>query len=118
MRVAVLGASSEPSRYAFKAVQSLLAKGHEVIGVSPRLPDLGIAVVASVERLPAGVHTLTLYVGPERSTAMAQQLLAYPFSRVIMNPGSENAGLAAAFAARGTEVVEGCTLVMLATGQF
>ncbi len=118
MKVAVLGASANPERYAFKAVKSLLAKGHEPFGVSPQLPKLEVPVVSSVRELPPGIHTLTLYVGPARSAEMQEELLGYPFQRVIMNPGAENAGLAAALRAKGVEVVEACTLVMLSTGQF
>jgi hypothetical protein len=35
-----------------------------------------------------------------------------------MNPGAENSALAAEAEQAGIEVVEGCTLVMLRTGQF
>jgi hypothetical protein len=35
-----------------------------------------------------------------------------------MNPGAENSALAARAEEAGIEVVEGCTLVMLRTGQF
>jgi len=35
-----------------------------------------------------------------------------------MNPGAENHALAAKAKEAGIEVVEGCTLVMLRTGQF
>lgn len=35
-----------------------------------------------------------------------------------MNPGAENFALAEKAEAAGIEVVEGCTLVMLQTGEF
>lgn len=119
MKVAVLGASADPSRYAYKAAERLRARGHEVIGVNPRLPDLGaIPVVATVRELPPDLHTLTVYLAPERSALLGADLDALAVRRVIFNPGAEHDALAARFAARGVQVLEACTLVLLATGAF
>ncbi len=38
--------------------------------------------------------------------------------RVIFNPGTENAVVIETLSRSGIECVEGCTLVMLKTGQF
>jgi predicted CoA-binding protein len=119
MLVAVLGASDNPARYAHVAVQRLRAAHHDVIGVNPRLPDLGeVSVVKSVGELPTGVHTLTVYLAPERSELLARDLLALPVKRVIFNPGSEHPDLQRRLTEQGTRVVEACTLVLLATGRF
>ena len=45
-------------------------------------------------------------------------MTAAGFRRVIFNPGSENFALAKRLEASGAEVVEACTLVLLATGRF
>ena len=119
MRVAVLGASAKPSRYSYLAVQRLLSKGHEPIGVSPSKPKLdGVRVVGTLEELPADVHTLTMYVGPARSNGLSDAIVHQGFKRVIFNPGSENAALMRKLREAGVEVVEGCTLVMLSAGSF
>jgi predicted CoA-binding protein len=119
MDVAVLGVSANPQRYAYKAMQELKARGHHPIGINPHLSKTSqFDVVATIAELPANVHTLTLYVGPERSTTLAEAILGYGFERVIFNPGSENAELAGRLRLRKTEVIEACTLVMLKTGQF
>lgn len=39
-------------------------------------------------------------------------------ARIIFNPGTENPTFEEAAKALGMEVVEGCTLVMLATGAY
>ena len=62
------------------------------------------------------VHTITIYLGPARSTPLIEEILAANPQRIIMNPGAENEELAAAASGAGIEVVEGCTLVMLKTG--
>lgn len=75
-------------------------------------------MVAEVPQLPAGVHTLTVYVSPEKSAALTDDVTGYGFARVIFNPGAENPELAQRLRNTGVEVVEACTLVMLSTGEF
>ncbi len=118
MTVAILGASPKPDRYAFLAREKLLAHGHEVVGVSPSLPEIGSPVVRSVSELPLGIDTLTVYVGAKGTEDAAGQILSYGFRRVVFNPGAENPALMAALRERGVDAFEACTLVMLSTGQF
>ena len=119
MDVAILGASANPGRYAFKAASRLLAAGHRVVGINPAVFSFhGMNVVPSIAALPPGLHTLTVYLSAEKSQTMADAIAAYGFSRVIFNPGAENPELAGRLRSGGVEVLEACTLVMLATGQF
>jgi len=119
MRVAVLGASANPKRYSHQAVARLLAHGYTVFPINPGLESLlGVKVFAGLADLPAPPHTLTLYVGPKRSTAMADAILAARPRRVIFNPGAENPALAERLKRTGVNVLEACTLVLLSTNQF
>jgi len=119
MDVAILGASANPNRYSYKAAHRLLAAGHRPVGVNPSQVAIpGLDVVPSIGDLPPRLHTLTVYVSPEKSEAMADAIVNYGFARVIFNPGAENPALATRLRAAGIEVLEACTLVMLATGEF
>lgn len=119
MNVAILGATPKADKYANMAQVKLLAHGHSVVGVNPALPDLGgVQVAKSVSDLPSGIDTLTVYVGSERSSALADEILSYGFRRVVFNPGAENPALASRLREKGVEAVEGCTLVMLSSRQF
>jgi predicted CoA-binding protein len=119
MIVAILGASSKPERYAFLAAQRLTVAGHRVIGINPAMPSVnGIEMVGTVLQLPPNVHTLTVYVAPNVSTNVADEIVGYGFRRVIFNPGSENPPLAERLIADGVEVVEACSLVLLSTHRF
>jgi len=120
MKVAVLGASPKPDRYSNKAVRSLVEHGHEVLPVNPGYDRIeGIPAVRSLsEIMPGSVDTLTVYVGPDRSDELAEDIRLLKPSRVIFNPGAENVALAAALREEGLQVVEACTLVMLNTGRF
>ncbi|MBX2988362.1 MAG: CoA-binding protein [Bdellovibrionaceae bacterium] len=118
-KVAILGASKDPSRYAYKAFQMLREYGHEPLPVTPKFDQLeGVPAVARLSDLKTPIDTLTMYVGPAISSKLLDEVLALKPGRVIFNPGSENPELIAALEKAGIPVVEGCTLVMLRTRQF
>jgi hypothetical protein len=119
MNVAVLGASNKPERYSFQAVKLLAEKGHAVCPVHPALATIdGVPVFKQLEDIRVALHTITVYVGPERSTALAAAILAARPQRVIFNPGAENPALAQQLQTAGIQVEDACTLVLLRTGQF
>jgi predicted CoA-binding protein len=117
--VAVLGASNNPERYSNMAVRRLREAGHHVIPVNPAFPAIeGLPVARSLGEIKEPVDTLTLYVGPQRLVPLTDEILRLAPKRVIFNPGTESPELAAALDRAGLPHVEGCTLVMLQTGQF
>ena len=118
-RVAVLGASPKPNRYAFKAMQMLRQHGHEPLPVNPAYDEiLGVKCYRRINDVPAPIDTLTVYLGKRRSDPLVEQITNAAPRRIILNPGAENDELASAARKRGIEVVEGCTLVMLSVGTF
>jgi predicted CoA-binding protein len=119
MNVAVIGASADPERYSYLAIELLNRKGHRVFPVHPRLPEIqGLKVYAALRELPEPVDTITLYVNSKISQKMGPEILTASPRRIIFNPGAENPELARLAAEKGIEAVEACTLVMLKTGQF
>lgn len=116
--VAILGASDNPSRYSFMALELLIEKGHELRLINPRLKSIaGHPCVSSLSALK-DVHTLTIYVNPEILEQNLDGIIKLHPKRVIMNPGSESLLVKKALEQQGIEVIEGCTLVMLRTSQF
>ena len=119
MNVAVIGASDNPERYSYQAVKLLQEHGHKVFPVHPKLKEIeGVKVYASVKEIPEAIDTLSLYVSPEISSKMAEELTGAKPRRIIFNPGAENPALEEAAQKKGLQTLEACTLVMLRTGQF
>ncbi|HMO51968.1 MAG TPA: CoA-binding protein [Kiritimatiellia bacterium] len=120
MKVAVLGASPKPERYANQAVRLLREFGHDVIPVTPAHTEVaGVPAAPNLEALPeGGVDTVTVYVSPAHSATMTSALLRLRPRRVIFNPGAENPALAEALRHAGIEVEDACTLVLLRLGAF
>ena len=85
--VAVLGASRKPARFSNQAVRLLKTGGYRVIPVHRKIAEIeGIAVSPRLCMISDKVHTLTLYVGPERSREMMQDIVDLNPARVIFNP--------------------------------
>ena len=117
--VVVLGASPKAERHSNQAVRALVENGHRVIPVHPLLKQIGgVVAVPALGHIHEAVHTLTLYVGPEKGIQLLQEMIDLRPDRVIMNPGTESEEIEVQLTARGIQVVKGCTLVMLQTGQF
>jgi predicted CoA-binding protein len=118
-RVVVMGASHKPERYSNQAIRLLQEHGHEVIPVHPRLDEVeGLQVAHSLSEIAGAVDSLTLYIGPERSSAIAEAIVQLRPGRVIFNPGSENPDLGQRLEEAGIAHEQACTLVLLRTGQF
>ena len=117
--VAVLGASPRPDRYSNQAVRLLASLDYRPIPVNPAYDQIeGLPCFPKIAAIDESVHTITVYLGPARSTPLIDEIVTAKPQRIILNPGAENEELAAAASSAGIEVVEGCTLVMLKTGLF
>lgn len=118
--VAVIGASSDPSRYAYKCMEMLEEYGHKPVPVHPREEEvLGHKVVHNLGELAdQKVDTITVYVNPAISDKYEKDMIKVHPKRVIFNPGAENPKLAKALLDNGIEVENACTLVLLRTGSY
>lgn len=118
MKTLVIGASSNPERYAYMAVNSLLKHQHEVVAIGQR-KDVVAGVAIETEKVPfEAVHTVTLYLNPQRQKEYYEYIISLHPERVIFNPGTENPEFYSLLKANNIETEVACTLVLLATNQF
>jgi len=119
-KTVVIGASTNPSRYAYIAANMLKDYGHEVVPVGIKKGELVGKEILNLKDNPQvdDVDTVTLYVGPHNQEPWYDYVLGLNPKRIIFNPGTENGHLEKMAEDKGIEVVEGCTLVMLRAGQF
>lgn len=114
----VFGASLRSNRYSHLAIHRLVQNGVETVAFGAREGEVaGVRIETSLESFHE-VHTITLYMNPYRQPAFYDDLIHLRPQRVIFNPGTENPEFYTLLRKEGIEVVVGCTLVMLATGQF
>ena len=119
-KTVIIGATTNPARYAHLAAEMLTEHGHEIVPVGIRHGEVVGKPILDIRQKPgiSGVDTVTLYIGPHRQPEWVDYILSLKPKRIIFNPGTENHGFERRAEASGIEIVEGCTLVMLSTGQF
>lgn len=114
----VLGASPTPVRYAYKAVKRLLSYGHEVVAIGKIEAEIDSVKISKEMIDIPDVHTVTMYLNPEKQEPYLEYIIDLEPQRIIFNPGSYNPKLEKLATAAGIEVLEDCTLVMLDNDEY
>lgn len=114
----IIGASPNPSRYAYLAANMLKSKGHDLVNVGVKRGQVAGVEIEEPGHVHTDIHTITLYIGPHLQEQYYDYILQTKPKRVIFNPGTENAALENLLETNGIETIEACTLVLLSTGQY
>lgn len=114
----VLGATTNPSRYAYLAANKLVAHHHEIVLVGIKPGVVAGATIHTDLPTPTDIDTVTLYLNPERQKAYYDYLLSLQPKRIIFNPGTENDELADLAQKNGIATEEACTLVLLSLNEY
>ncbi|MGZ9735349.1 CoA-binding protein [Flavobacterium sp. GNP002] len=114
----VLGATTKPERYAFKAVNMLVEKGHSVLALGQNAGEVA-GVKIQTKAIPLkNIDTVTLYLNPTRQRDYYNYIVEAKPKRVIFNPGTENPEFYQLLKLNDIKVEVACTLVLLATNQY
>jgi len=114
----VLGASTNPERYSYKAIVSLKAHGHDVVAISSKEGELlGVKFEKSLPEF-GNVDTVALYVNSKIQEGFYADIIRLNPRRVVFNPGTENPTFEAMLNANKIQTVQACTLVMLSIGNY
>ncbi len=117
-RTLIIGASSNPERYAYKAAEKLLKYGHEIELIGLRPDTIFNQTIDTEHKQFENIDTVTLYVGPKNQTAYMDYIVALNPKRVIFNPGTENPVLQEILSKHNIYFEEACTLVLLSVNQY
>ena len=119
-KTVVVGATTNPGRYAYLAANMLKEYNHEVVPIGIKTGEVAGASILNIREKPKieGVDTVTLYIGPRHQPEWYDYLLGLKPRRIIFNPGTENDEFEKRAEAAGVEVEEACTLVLLRSRQF
>jgi uncharacterized protein len=119
-KTAIIGATTNPERYAYLAAERLTSHGHEIVPIGIKKGEVFSKSILSLQDRPGveDLDTITLYLNPQNQVEWETYLLSLRPKRIIFNPGTENPSFAAKAQKQGIETVEGCTLVMLSVGNF
>jgi predicted CoA-binding protein len=113
MRVAIVGASADRSKYGNRAVRAYLRQGHEVFPVNPHATTIeGLKAYARVTDIPEGdIDRVLLYVPPEIGLQVLDDIAARKVGEVWVNPGAESEELFAKARRLGLRTVFACAIL-------
>lgn len=114
----VLGASDNPSRYSYLAVQRLRSHGHPVVAIGKKATAVSDVTISTVKKVYDDIDTVTLYLNPSIQQEYYDYIISLHPRRIIFNPGTENEELEQLAAKNNIKTIEACTLVMLSTNQY
>ncbi|TRX51309.1 CoA-binding protein [Fulvivirga sp. M361] len=119
-KTAIIGATTNPSRYAYFAADMLTAKGHEIVPLGIKKGEVSGVEIMDIRQKPEvkGVDTVTLYLGPQNQAPWYDYILSLKPERIIFNPGTENETFRVLANQHGIDTEEACTLVLLRLGAY
>lgn len=118
MKTLVIGASENPERYSFLAVNSLRQHGHEVVAIGAHSGNIQNVKIETEKHPFEGIHTVSLYLNPQRQPEYYEYVIGLKPERVIFNPGTENPEFSGLLDKANIPYEAACTLVLLSTKQF
>lgn len=119
-KTVIIGASTNPARYAHLAAGMLAEYDHEIVPMGIKTGEVAGKAILDIRRKPRvqDVDTVTLYIAPRHQPEWYDYIMSLKPKRIIFNPGTENDEFEKLAEEKGIETLEACTLVMLRSNQF
>lgn len=114
----ILGATTNPERYAYKAANRLVQTGHPIKNIGIKSGEVAGEIINKPGVPLQNIHTITVYIGPEKQKEYYDYIINTRPKRIIFNPGTENEELGRIAQDAGIETIDACTLVLLSTGEY
>ena len=114
----IIGASSNPERYAYKAAERLVSHGHEIVLLGRSSDEIFGKVIDTEKQAYTDIDTVTLYLSPKFQVEYYDYIISLKPNRVVFNPGTENPEFEVLLQEHGIITEQACTLVLLGTGQY
>ena len=117
--VAVIGASSNRSKFGNRAVRAFVQQGYTVIPINPHAAEVeGLTAYASVLDVPGPIDMATLYVPPEIGVRVIDEIAEKQIAEVWLNPGSESDALIARARALHIKPIVACSIVSIGKNPY
>ena len=112
--IAVIGASSDRSKYGNIAVRSYRDAGYEVFPVHPKEERIeGLKVYRSVTEIPVPLDRVSVYLPPQIGMKVIEEIAKKGTKELFLNPGSESDELVAKAKSLGLNVIVACSITAL-----
>lgn len=112
--VAVIGASTNRSKYGNKAVRAFQQAGYKVFPVNPAQTEIeGLPCFRTISDVPERPNLVSVYVGPDRLLEILPDIAAKGCDELWLNPGTESAEVLAKAKELGLKTIETCSILAI-----
>ncbi|NBR84709.1 MAG: CoA-binding protein [Proteobacteria bacterium] len=110
--VAVIGASTDRSKFGNKAVRAYVQQGFTVWPVNPKEPVVeGLPAFASIADVPERPNLVSVYLPPPVVLKVLPAIAAKGCDELWLNPGTESPEVLAEAERLGLNVIQACSIV-------
>ena len=111
---AILGASTDPSKFGHKAVLAYVRQGYTVWPVNPREATVaGLVAFPDVASLPGRPDVVSVYLPPKILLGVLPALAARGCDELWLNPGTDSEEVVKTAEALGLPIIRACSIVGL-----
>jgi len=108
---AVVGDVSNPTKFAYKILDSLKTNEFNVVGVNPSAKNEG--VYNKLSDIPYKVEVLDLCINPLKGINIIQEASRLKIDKILIQPGAQSVEILDFCKENSIEAIEGCALVEL-----
>jgi predicted CoA-binding protein len=117
--VAVIGASSNRSKFGNRAVRAFRQQGYTVIPINPHETEVeGLKAYASVLDVPGVIDMASIYLPPEIGEQVIEEIARKGIPEVWINPGAESDALIARARALHVQPIVACSIVSIGENPY
>jgi predicted CoA-binding protein len=114
----VIGASTNPKRYSYMAINLLNDYKHKVVALGNKPGSIGEHPIITDFPESQNFDTVSMYLNENLQKEYYGKIIDLKPKRVIFNPGTENREFLEMLKKEGIQPLEACTLLLLRTNQF
>ena len=114
----ILGASENPNRYSYSAMEKLLANGYKVSAIGKKEGQVFGVKIHTSHKMFVKVDTVTIYLNAKNQEEYYNYIIALKPQRVLFNPGTENVFFEQLLTENNIAFERACTLVLLSIGEY
>jgi predicted CoA-binding protein len=110
--VAVIGASSNRSKFGNKALRAFERQGYKVFAINPNESEVeGHRTFASVLDVPDTIDMATVYVQPDVGVHVMEELAKKGVREIWLNPGADDDAVVARAKELGLNIIQACSIL-------
>ena len=112
--VAILGASTDRSKFGNKAVRAFRQQGYAVYPVNLKETEIeGLKCFPSISEIPVRPRTVSVYLPPSALLKILPEIAAKGCDELWLNPGTESGEVLLEAERLGLNAIQACSIVGL-----